>query len=260
MSGRRFLSDDLAALDAVGNLIGRRIDAIRITRERYDRELREQQVSKLATEAELRALRAQLNPHFLFNALTTIAQLVQEAPARALDTILRLTSLLRGILRSEGEYTTLGRELDIIESYLEIEQARFEQRLRVTVAVPQELRGIRVPPLVLQPIVENAVKHGIAPLSEGGEVVVSSQLQPAADGMSELVLTVRDSGAGATQLEMAHGRALGVGLQNVERRLAYQYGDAASLIVFSRPGDGTTVTIRVPVTGTGLAAAASEVR
>jgi two-component system, LytTR family, sensor kinase len=257
--GRRFLSDDIAALEAVGVIVGRRIDAIRITRERYDRELREQQVSKLATEAELRALRAQLNPHFLFNALTTIAQLVEEAPARALDTIMRLTSLLRGVLRSEGEYTTLGRELEIIESYLEIEHARFEQRLRVTLAIPHNLRSIRVPPLVLQPIVENAVKHGIAPRTEGGEVVVSSHLQNTPAGVSELVMTVRDSGAGATSLELAHGRALGVGLQNVERRLAYQYGDAASLTVASTPGYGTTVTVKVPVAAARISAPASRV-
>src|SRR4030095_14173207 len=128
--GRRFLSDDVAALEFIGNLVGRRIDAIRITRECYARDVREQEVAKLATEAELRALRAQLNPHFLFNALTTIAQLVQEAPSRALETIIRLTVLLRGVLRSEGEFTTLSRELEMIESYLDIEHARFEQRLR----------------------------------------------------------------------------------------------------------------------------------
>jgi hypothetical protein len=258
--GRRFLSDDVAALEFIGNLVGRRIDAIRITRERYERELREQEVAKLATEAELRALRAQLNPHFLFNALTTIAQLVQEAPARALDTIMRLTALLRGVLRSEGEFTTLGRELEIVESYLEIEQARFEHRLLVRIAVPDHLRSIRVPPLVLQPIVENAVKHGIAPRAEGGEVVVSSQLRPLAVGANELVLTVRDSGVGATQLQMAHGRALGVGLQNIERRLAYQYGAAASLTMDSTPSLGTTVTIRLPVSVGPLIESASEVR
>jgi LytS/YehU family sensor histidine kinase len=258
--GRRFLSDDVAALEFIGNLVGRRIDAIRITRERYERELREQQVGKLATEAELRALRAQLNPHFLFNALTTIAQLVQEAPARALDTIMRLTSLLRGVLRSEGEHTTVGRELEIVESYLEIEQARFEHRLLVRIAVPPHLRNVRVPPLVLQPLVENAVKHGIAPRAEGGEVVVSSHLQPTGAGANELVLTVRDSGVGATPLEMAHGRALGVGLQNIERRLAYQYGAAASLTVESTPGRGTIVTIRVPVVVGPVIESASEVR
>jgi two-component system LytT family sensor kinase len=260
MGGRRFLSDDVAALEYIGNLVGRRIDAIRITRERYERELREQEVAKLATEAELRALRAQLNPHFLFNALTTIAQLVQEAPARALDTIMRLTSLLRGVLRSEGEFTTLGRELEIVESYLEIEQARFEHRLRVRIAVPTHLRSVRVPPFVLQPIVENAVKHGIAPCAEGGEVVVASHLQPLAAGTNELVLSVRDSGVGATQLQMAHGRALGVGLQNVERRLAYHYGAAASLTLDSAPSGGTTVTIRLPVSVGPLLESASEVR
>jgi Histidine kinase/Histidine kinase-, DNA gyrase B-, and HSP90-like ATPase len=259
-SGRRFLSDDVAALEFIGGLVGRRIDAIRMTHERYERELREQHVAKLATEAELRALRAQLNPHFLFNALTTIAQLVQEAPTRALDTIMRLTVLLRGVLRSEGEFTTLSRELEMIESYLEIEHARFEQRLRVRVAVPSELGHIRIPPLLLQPIVENAVKHGVAPRAEGGEVVVAARLEPARAGMSQLVLTVSDSGNGATPLEMAHGRALGVGLQNVERRLTHQYGAAASLTIDSIPDRGTTVTITVPVDVGSLMEPVSGVR
>ena len=114
-------------------MVGRRVDAIRITRERYDRGIREQEIGKLATEAELRALRSQINPHFLFNALTTIGYLIQTSPERALDTLMRLTALLRGVLRSEGEMTTLGRELELIESYLEIERARFEERLRVLV-------------------------------------------------------------------------------------------------------------------------------
>jgi two-component system, LytTR family, sensor kinase len=254
------LSDDVAALEFIGVLVGRRIDAIRMTHERYEREMREQHVAKLATEAELRALRAQLNPHFLFNALTTIAQLVQEAPTRALETIMRLTVLLRGVLRSEGEFTTLSRELEMIESYLEIEHARFEQRLRVKVAVPSELGHIRIPPLLLQPIVENAVKHGVAPRAEGGEVVVAARLEPSHAGMSRLVLTVSDSGNGATPLEMAHGRALGVGLQNVERRLTHQYGAAASLTVDSTPHRGTTVTITVPVDVGGVMEPVSGVR
>ncbi len=111
MGGRRLLSDEVTTLETVGLLAARRIDAIRITSERHQRELREQEVEKLASEAELRALRAQINPHFLFNALTTIGYLIQTAPDRALETLLRLTLLLRGVLRSEGEFTTLGREL-----------------------------------------------------------------------------------------------------------------------------------------------------
>ena len=172
--GRRFLSDDLATLDALAAVAARRIDAIRITQERYERELRDQEMEKLATEAELRALRAQLNPHFLFNALTTIGHLIQTAPPRALETLLRLTALLRAVLRSEGEFTTLGREMEMVAAYLDIERARFEWRLRTTLDVPPPLASVRVPPLLLQPLVENAVKHGISRRRDGGALSCTS--------------------------------------------------------------------------------------
>jgi len=244
--GRRLLSDDRAALDTMAALVGRRIDAIRITRERYERELREQEIGKLATEAELRALRSQINPHFLFNALTTIGYLIQTSPTRALDTLLRLTSLLRGVLRSEGELTTLGREIELVESYLEIERARFEQRLQVRIDVPAALRGVRVPPLVVQPLVENAVKHGIAPERHGGEVVVTARVDTAGPE-PVLAVVVRDSGAGASEQQLRRGRDQGVGLKNIEQRLRCQYGDAAALTIRSTPGLGTTVEVRLPV-------------
>jgi two-component system LytT family sensor kinase len=244
--GRRLLSDDLSALESIAIIIARRIDAIRITRERYQRELREQEIAKLVTEAELRALRAQVNPHFLFNALTTLGYLIQTAPDRALETLLRLTSLLRGVLRSEGEFATLGRELDIVEAYLEIEQARFEERLRIRIDVPPALRAIRVPALLLQPIVENAVKHGVTPLQQGGEVTIRGALERAADGSLDLSLTVADTGSGVSAAELRQGRAVGVGLSNVERRLRGQYGTDASMSIQSVPGAGTTVIIRLP--------------
>jgi two-component system LytT family sensor kinase len=244
--GRRFLSDDLATLDALASVAARRIDTIRITSERYEREIRDQEMAKLATEAELRALRAQLNPHFLFNALTTIGHLIQAAPPRALETLLRLTSLLRSVLRSEGEYTTLGREMEVVVAYLDIERARFEWRLRTTLAVPSSLDGFRVPPLLLQPIVENAVKHGIAKQCNGGEVRVSARLESAGPADRRLVLTVVDTGAGVDPDDLRRGRLLGVGLRNVERRLACQYGQAASLTIKSQPNVGTTVEITLP--------------
>ena len=244
LGGRRLLSDDRAALDAIASLIGRRIDAIRLSQERYERERREQEIAKLATEAELRALRAQINPHFLFNALTTIGYLIQSAPTRALETLMRLTALLRSVLRSEGEFTTLGRELELIEAYLDIEHARFEQRLRVRIDVPQALRTIRLPPLLLQPIVENAVKHGIAPLRHGGDVTVTARIHASAP--RTLILTVNDTGAGATPRELERGRQDGVGLSNIERRLARQYGTAATLAITTEAGSGTTVEIRMP--------------
>ena len=244
--GRRLLSDDVAMLESVAMLVARRIDTIRLTRERYEREMREQEMEKLAAEAELRALRAQINPHFLFNALTTIGYLIQTSPNRALDTLMRLTALLRGVLRSEGEYTTLGRELEIIESYLDIERERFEQRLRTSIHVDPELLNIRLPPLILQPLVENAVKHGIAPLQHGGEVLVMARVQAADRGGMELSLTVRDTGTGITAGELERKQRSGVGLRNIERRLACQYGTGASLSVKTAPGNGTTVTVIIP--------------
>jgi signal transduction histidine kinase len=251
MGGRRLFSDDLATLDMIGLIVARRIDAVRMTNERHERELREQQMQTLASEAELRALRAQINPHFLFNALTTIGYLIQTTPSRALDTLMRLTSLLRAVLRSDGEATTLGRELDIIEAYLDIERARFEDRLRVIINVPGALRSLRMPALLLQPLVENALKHGIAPLKRGGDVVISAHLE-ASGPQPRLTLTVHDSGAGATPIEMEHRRRTGVGLRNVERRLECQFGNDASMTVQTAPGEGTTVSVSLPAEAVAL--------
>jgi signal transduction histidine kinase len=244
--GRRFLSDDLATLEAVTAVAARRIDAIRITNERYEREIRDQELEKLATEAELRTLRAQLNPHFLFNALTTIGHLIQTAPPRALETLLRLTSLLRAVLRSEGEFTTLGREMETVAAYLDIERARFEWRLRTEIDVPPSLSSLRVPPLVLQPIVENAVKHGVSQQRQGGEVRVTARVERTAAETPQLVLVVSDTGAGVAPDDLRRRRLLGVGLANVERRLTCQYGGAASLSIHSELNVGTTVEIRLP--------------
>ncbi|MCU1383163.1 MAG: putative Histidine kinase [Acidobacteria bacterium] len=256
IGGRRLLSDDHAAIEAVTSLVGRRIDAIRLARERYAREMREQEIGKLATEAELRALRAQINPHFLFNALTTIGYLIQTAPPRAFDTLMRLTGLLRSVFRSDGELTTLGREVELIESYLDIEHARFEQRLRIAIDVPQALKDLRVPPLLLQPVVENAVKHGISSRLRGGEVTVTARLDLSLPH-SALVLVVHDTGPGVTSGELSRGRAVGVGLANVERRLACHYGAAASLSITSSPVDGTSVEIRLPADFRRVAALAT---
>jgi signal transduction histidine kinase len=241
--GRRLLSDDISTLEIIGVAVARRIDAIRLTRERWDRELREQEMSKLATEAELRALRAQVNPHFLFNALTTLGYLIQTAPPRALETLMRLTALLRGVLKSDGELTTLGHELDLIQAYLDVESARFEDRLDVRIIVPRVLRTVRFPPMLLQPIVENAVKHGVSPQRDGARIGISAEVEHG----KCLCVSVRDTGAGATEPVLARGRERGLGLRNVERRLAAQYGNAASLTVESAPGLGTLVEIRLPV-------------
>jgi anti-sigma regulatory factor (Ser/Thr protein kinase) len=241
-NGRRLLSDDLAMLEGASLIAARRIDALRLMHERVAQGAREQELSKLTMEAELRALRAQIQPHFLFNALNTIGSLIRTAPDRAFATLLQLTSLLRGVLRSSGPMATLDEELHLVESYLEVERARFEERLRVIVNVPDTLRSVRIPTLILQPLVENAIKHGISPQRHGGEIAIE-----ASQAASRIVLRVRDNGAGATDHAIRRGRREGVGLQNVEERLRVHYGAEASLTIETAPGAGTTVTATLPM-------------
>ena len=200
-------------LESIAQLLGRRVDAIRIERERYEQSAREQEIRRLASEAELRALRAQINPHFLFNALTTIGYLIDAAPDRALTTLLRLTELLRRVLRSDGPMSTLGAEFSLIMAYLDIEGARFEERLSVEVDLPRALHTAVIPPLLIQPLVENAIK---------------------------------DSGPGLREIEHEKHGSLGVGLRNIEERLEHVYGDAGTLRLTSSAGMGTTAELRVP--------------
>jgi len=235
--GRRLLSDDIAMLERVALIVARRIDALRLTGERYERMLQEREMRTLATEAELRALRAQINPHFLFNALTTIGYLIQQTPPRALKTLLDLTTLLRSVLRSEGEFTTLGRERELIECYLKIERERFEERLTFTLDIPDHLVHVPVPSLIVQPLVENAVKHGIAGTRDGGMITVSATLD------SDLRIVVRNTGA---PLGTAAASGSGVGLENVRRRLHHYYGDEASFTVVRDESGATVAELRLP--------------
>ena len=241
--GRRLLSDDRVFLDQAALAAARRIDAVRLTLERVEQRVRQEEMERLAAEAELRALRAQINPHFLFNALTTIGYLIEAAPSRATSTLLRLTSLLRSVLRSDGEMTTLGREVELVEHYLAIERERFEERLRVAIDVPLSLRPLPVPCLILQPLVENAVKHGVARAIHGGAVRVEARLD-AANGSQMLVLAVRNTGA-PLGLD-PDGRIGRVGLSNVEQRLAGHYGSAASLSLSAAHGV-TTAEVQLPL-------------
>lgn len=238
--GRQLLSEEIEMLEDVALQTARRIDVVRVSHERCERELREQEYTSLTVEAELRALRAQINPHFLFNALTTIGYLINAAPERALQTLMKLTELLRGILRSTGEFQTLGEELKIIRAYLEIEQARFEERLRIEIDVPDALLSLRIPSLILQPLVENAVKHGISPKKEGGTIQIIARRNA-----EKFVLRVRDTGIGINQSKLSENRAHRVGLNNIEQRLQLYYDGAADLNIKGGTGGGTTVEIRI---------------
>lgn len=191
----------------------------------------------LAHEAQLKALRFQLNPHFLFNALNAISTLVLEERAREASAMIsRLSDFLRRTLESDGAAEVpLADEIEFARRYLEIEQIRFGDRLRVTWSVEAETLGIRVPALILQPLVENAVKHAVSPREEGGCIRLE-----AARERKTLLLTIRDDGPG---LDLQAG--LGIGLENTRRRMEQLYGDEGALIVQTGE-EGFTVMLRIP--------------
>jgi two-component system LytT family sensor kinase len=196
--------------------------------------LRERQLAR----AELAALRAQLQPHFLFNALNTIAALVPEDPDKADRMIIGLASMLRRSLESDGRLEVpLHTELDVLSSYLDIEQARFEDRLKVAWRVQPEARNALVPPLVLQPLVENAIRHGLSPRAAAGTLWLT------ADRHGDwLRLGVADDGLGLTDGAPRDG----IGLANTRARLKQVYGDRHEFTIAPRDGGGVTATIAVP--------------
>ncbi|HMQ03195.1 MAG TPA: histidine kinase [Pyrinomonadaceae bacterium] len=242
--GRRLLSEEAAMLEAVALIASRRIDAVRVVHERCEREFREQEFSRLATEAQLSALRAQVNPHFLFNALTTIGYLIQASPDKAFETLLHLTKLLRGVLNNSAEFCTVADELKMIESYLDIERARFEERLDVEVNVPAEIRNLIIPSLILQPLVENSIKHAISENKDGGKVTISATLI-GSEADRSLELCVEDSGSGRP--DITFDRNSGVGLRNVRERLSSHYGERSAIFVATGPAKQTIARIVLPV-------------
>src|SRR5215213_5479440 len=241
--GRRLLSDEIEMLAAIAVAAARRIDALRVTEERYERKGREDKLAKFAAEAKLSALRAQINPHFLFNALTTIGYLIQTTPDKAFQTLMKLTQLLRGVLRSTEEFSSLGEEIKLIENYLDIEKTRFEERLRVKIEIPAGLKKMSVPTLILQPLVENAVKHGISEAKTGGEVRILAELK-IEEGDTFLYLKVSDTGAGFDNTKTNSG---GIGLENIRQRLRSHYGKLAHLTIESNLKQGTRAEIKLPV-------------
>jgi signal transduction histidine kinase len=201
---------------------------------------RERQAERLAvqlTTARLAALRSQLQPHFLFNALGGIAELVHRDPHAADRMLVRLSRLLRSALDdSDSHVVTLDHELSCLEPYLELEKMRYGDRLTAALDIEPAARDARVPGLLLQPVVENAIRHGIAPRSAPGTVTIRARVVD-----SNVELEVEDDGLGMTS-ELA----VGIGLRNTRERLAEIYGAAAELEILSRPNDGTRVRIVLP--------------
>ncbi len=212
------------------------------------RDLTRREQDGRAARAELRALRAQISPHFTFNALGAIAATLRVDPDRARGLLLDFADYTRYSFGRHGEYTTLAEELRAVETYLALERARFGDRLRTRVLVPPELLAVQLPFLVLQPLVENAVRHGVESTPAGGTVSLVAY-----DETSSLRLEIEDDGPGmdAAALEALldgetpAGDRSGFGLRSVDERLRAVYGDSHGLVVQTAPGAGMKVIVRI---------------
>jgi two-component system LytT family sensor kinase len=203
-------------------------------------------------EAEVRALRAQISPHFIYNSLTAIASFVRTDPERARELLLEFADFTRYSFRRHGEFTTLSEELNSIERYLVLEKARFGDRLEVTLRIAPEVLPVVVPFLCLQPLVENAVRHGLEQKAGSGTIAITAE-----DFDREAVISIEDDGVGEdperVRRALAGDTALdSVGLGNVDARLRSTYGDDYGLVVETAPGAGTRVIVRVPKYAPGV--------
>jgi two-component system LytT family sensor kinase len=206
---------------------------------RIEHRLQEQE--KLLLAAKLEALANQINPHFLFNTLTSISSLIRTQPETARVLITKLSGLLRRLLRSTDHFVTLREELEAIDEYLHIEVIRFGPQLKVIKQIHPGTLDVIVPSLILQPLVENSVKHGLSPKVGGGRITITSRLR---DGHA--IIEVLDDGLGMTEERLERALDGGIGLSNVNERLRTIYGAHYQLKLKSVPGQGTSVSIEIP--------------
>ena len=203
-------------------------------------------------EAEVRALRAQISPHFVYNALTAIASYVRTDPEHARELLLEFADFTRYSFRRHGDFTTLAEELRSIDRYLTLERARFGDRLNVTVRVAPEVLPVAVPYLCLQPIVENAVRHGLEGRTGPGRITIRAE-----DAGTDCSISVEDDGIGADPEQVrramtGEGDADSIGIGNVDERLRLAFGDEYGLVVETAPQLGTKVSMRVPKYAPGV--------
>jgi two-component system LytT family sensor kinase len=211
---------------------------------------------RLLLQARMEALQNQINPHFLFNTLNSVSSLVRFDPDTARELIIKLATIFRRLLNSSESFVPLREEVEFIDNYLDIEVVRFgRDKLRVVKELDKESLEVMVPSMLLQPLVENSIKHGLSSKVEGGSIYLRSRLSA-----SDLVVEVEDDGVGmgAAQLvERPNGLGgTGIGMANVAERLKVLYGDAARMTIDSRDGKGTLVRLRVPLLqeGSGISA------
>ncbi|WP_174995848.1 sensor histidine kinase [Pandoraea horticolens] len=216
--------------------------------------LREAAAEKALVHAQLQTLQAQLEPHFLFNVLANLDSLIASDPARARTLLGHLNRFLRASLAAtRAEVTTLADEFALLDALMAIQQVRFGERLRYMLDLPEDCRTLQVPPMLVQPLVENAIKHGVEPLAGGASVDVSARRERLADGEWQVAVRVADDGAGfrAAVRSDVHEPVGGVGLTNIRERLRVLYGDTARLTLTEGVPRGVVATLRLPVVLSG---------
>ncbi|MCC7497589.1 MAG: histidine kinase [Bryobacterales bacterium] len=206
---------------------------------RNERLIEEQQ--RLLTYARLEALSAQINPHFLFNTLNSVSSLIRTNPAVARAVVVKLSRILRRLLRKHDNYSPLRDELEFIEDYLSIEIVRFGDKLKFVKEIDPATLDHSVPSMLLQPLVENSLRHGLGSRVEGGTIRLRSRLR---DG--RLYLTVEDDGVGIPEVKLATLFEQGIGVSNVNARLKVLFGDNYRMWIDSKPGEGTRTEIELP--------------
>jgi len=204
-------------------------------------ELKLEEQQRLLLEARMDALRRQINPHFLFNTLNSVSSLIRTNPQQARAVVYKLSNILRRLLRKQEDFTSLSEELDFINDYLSIEMVRFGEKLRFEKQVEPQTLDRLVPSMLLQPLVENSVKHGLSSKVDGGMVRFRSSLK---DG--RLRLLVEDDGVGIPEAKLATLREQGIGVSNVNERLQVLFGTDYKMWIDSRPGQGTRIEIEIP--------------
>jgi two-component system LytT family sensor kinase len=208
--------------------------------ERIESKLEDQ--ARLLAQARYEVLRSQINPHFLFNTLNSINSSIRTNSDRAREMIRKLSAILRRALEPREDIVPLRDELDFIDAYLDIETVRFgPDMLRVVKEIDPTLLGVPVPSMLLQPLVENAIKHGIQGSLDGGTILIRAERQ---DG--QMLLTIADDGVGMPEGRVAEALVGGIGVRNVNERLKVMYGQDHGLELRSRLGEGTAVRIRIP--------------
>jgi two-component system LytT family sensor kinase len=214
-------------------------------------ELKLEVQQRLLLEARMDALRRQINPHFLFNTLNSVSSLIRTNPQQARAVVYKLSNILRRLLRKHDNFTPLSEELEFINDYLSIEMVRFGDKLRFERDVETATLDRLVPSMLLQPLIENSVKHGLSSKVDGGKVRLASTLK---DG--RLRLLVEDDGVGIPETRLATLREEGIGVSSVNERLKVLFGTDYKMWIDSRPGQGTRIEIEIPELQAGVPAAA----